>query len=90
MTTVRALMAHPMIRGSGKNQNGEQKTSPHFIQEVTCECDKKTVLTALWSDDIAKNPFIAFKFKGGNRGGMIRLTWVDNLGNSASVETRIS
>ncbi len=73
-----------------EEHNAGTESHPHFIQEVTCEYDQKTVMTALWSDDIAKNPFIAFRFKGGSRGGIIRLTWVDNLGNSASEETIVS
>jgi len=46
-------------------------------------------MSALWGSDIAKDPFLAFSFKGGNKGETIRLSWVDNRGERESIEAVI-
>lgn len=67
----------------------ENADKPHFIQEVTCSLGEETILTTLWGNDIAKNPFLAFTFKGGNKGETIKLSWVDNQGENDSIEALI-
>jgi len=89
VTTVKALMTHPMETGSRKDKDG--KTIPaHFIQEVSCEAGGKTLLTAFWSGGVSKNPYLSFKFTGGNAGDTLKLSWLDNLGENASEEATIS
>lgn len=87
VTTVRALMTHPMEGGNRKNKAGE-KIPAHFIQEVTCEAGGKNVITALWGGGVAKSAYLSFKFDGG-KGEKLKLTWVDNKGESDSTETDI-
>ncbi len=89
VTSVRALMKHPMIAARRTSTDQAMAEKPHFIQEVTCNLGGQTILSAHWGDDIAEDPFLAFTFKGGNKGDTIRLSWVDNLGESDSVETLI-
>jgi sulfur-oxidizing protein SoxZ len=38
---------------------------------------------------VAKNPFLAFKFKGGAKGDKIQIAWVDNHGDKRSDEATI-
>jgi len=87
--TVKALMTHPMETGSRKGKDGKLIPA-HFIQEVTCEAGGKKLLTAFWSGGVSKNPYLSFKFKGGNKGDMLKLSWLDNLGESSSAEAKIS
>lgn len=86
--TVKALMTHPMETGSRKNTDGSLIPA-HFIQEVTCESGGKTLLTAFWSGGVSKNPYLSFKFKGGSAGDKLKLSWMDNKGESASQEAEI-
>jgi sulfur-oxidizing protein SoxZ len=88
-TTVKALMSHPMETGLRKDKKTGKKIPAHFIQEVTCEHNGKSVLTALWGPAVSKNPYLSFKFSGGAKGDTIKISWVDNKGESASQEAKI-
>lgn len=89
VTTVKALISHSMETGLSKNKAGELIPA-HFIQEVVCEHNGNTVMTALWGPAISKNPYLSFKFKGAKAGDSMKLSWVDNKGESDSIETKIS
>ena len=90
VTTVKALISHPMETGQSKNKKTGELIPAHFIQEVVCEHNGNTVMTALWGPAISKNPYLSFKFKGANAGDTLKLSWVDNKGESDSTETQIS
>ncbi|MDH3451610.1 MAG: thiosulfate oxidation carrier complex protein SoxZ [Gammaproteobacteria bacterium] len=87
-TTVKTLMNHPMETGQRKDNKGA-KIPEHFIQEVTAEHNGKTVMAAQWGTGISKNPYLSFKFAGGNKGDKIKISWVDNQGQSDSQEATI-
>jgi len=86
IVTVKALMTHPMETGARKDKSGALIPA-HFIQEVTCEHNGKVVMTAMWGPAISKNPYLSFKFRGANKGDTLKLSWVDNKGESDSTET---
>ena len=88
-TTVKALMSHKMETGLRKDKKTGEKIPAHFIQEVKCEHNGNEVLTALWGPAISKNPYLSFKFKGGAKGDTVKISWVDNKGESASQEAKI-
>ncbi len=88
LTTIRALMSHPMKVEKKDKKTGKVKPA-HHIQTVTCEHNGKSVLTAEWGAAISANPYLSFKFKGANKGDTVKLSWVDNKGKSASVEAKI-
>ena len=90
VTTIKALISHPMETGTRKDKKTGQKIPAHFIQEVVCKHGDKTVMTAQWGAAISKNPYLSFKFKGGNAGDTVSLSWTDNKGNSDSSEAAIS
>ncbi|MDH3714975.1 MAG: thiosulfate oxidation carrier complex protein SoxZ [Gammaproteobacteria bacterium] len=87
-TTVKALVNHPMETGQRKDKKGG-KIPAHFIQELVAEHGGKTVMTAQWGTGISKNPYVSFKFAGGNKGDKIKISWVDNKGQSDSNEVTI-
>lgn len=89
VTTVKALMTHPMETGLRKDKKTGKKIPAHFIQEVTCKWKDQTVLTANWSGGVSKNPYLSFKFKGGAKGDAIELSWSDNTGKSATKAAKV-
>lgn len=89
VATVKALISHPMETGLRKDQKTGKPIPAEFIQEVVCESAGKTVLTAQWGSAISKNPFISFKFSGAKSGDTIKISWVDNKGNSDSLDSAI-
>jgi sulfur-oxidizing protein SoxZ len=90
VTTVKALIQHPMDTGQVKNKKTGKLIPAHFIQEVKCEHNGSSVLTALWGPAVSKNPYLSFKFKGAKAGDTLKLSWVDNKGESDAIETQIS
>lgn len=88
-TTVKALIKHPMETGLRKDSKTGKKIPAHFIQEVNCEHNGKSVVNALWGTAISKNPYLSFEFKGASKGDTVTLSWVDNTGDKDSVETQI-
>jgi len=88
-TEVKVLMSHEMESGQRKDAQG-QTIPAWFIQRVTVTWNGKTVLSAQWGTAVSKNPFLAFKFKGGAKGDTLTVTWVDNLGKTDSLEAKIA
>lgn len=89
VTTVKALISHPMETGQRKDKKTGKLIPAHFIQEVVCEHAGATVLTANWGPAISKNPYLSFKFRGASKGDTLTLRWVDNTGKSDSKEVKI-
>lgn len=88
-TTVKALIQHPMDTGQSKDKAGKLIPA-HFIQEVTCDHNGTVVMTALWGPAVSKNPYLSFKFKGAKVGDTLKVSWVDNKGESDATETQVS
>jgi len=87
-TEVKVLMNHEMETGQRKDAQGKVIPAWH-ITNVTATYQGKTVLSAQWGPAVAKNPFLSFKFKGGNKGEKIVVTWGDNKGDKRVDETVI-
>jgi len=86
---VKMLMSHIMETGQRKNQAGEPIPA-HFIQTVSATCNGRPVLSAQWGPAVSANPFLSFKFKGGQKGEKVTVTWVDSKGDSRSDEAVIN
>ena len=71
-TQIKALINHPMETGTRKDSKTGQMIPAHFIDEVICEHNGAQVMRALWSGGVSKNPYLAFKFKGGAAGDITR------------------
>jgi sulfur-oxidizing protein SoxZ len=89
VTTVKALMTHPMETGGRKDKKTGKKIPAHFIEEVVCTHNGETVMSADWSGGVSKNPYISFKFSGGAKGDEIALSWKDNKGESDTKASKI-
>ena len=89
VTTVKTLMSHEMETGLRKDSKTGKLIPAHFITEVTAEHNGNVVMTANWAGGISKNPYLSFKFKGAAAGDTIKISWVDNQGNSDSAEAPI-
>jgi sulfur-oxidizing protein SoxZ len=88
-TEVKVLMSHEMETGQRKDAQGNVIPA-WFIQHVDVSCAGRNVLSAQWGTAIAKNPFLSFKFKGGQKGDRIVITWVDNRGEKRTDEATVA
>lgn len=78
-----------METGIRKDKKSGRKIPAEFIQEITCEHGGKTVLHGQTNSSLSKNPFLSFKFDDAKSGDSIKISWVDNKGNSDSTEAKI-
>ncbi len=87
--TVKCLIKHPMETGMRKDKKTGKVIPAHFIQEVVCQHNGNTVLTADWGPAVSKNPYLSFAFTGGKPGDSVSISWVDNTGDKDSASTKI-
>lgn len=89
VTEIKVLMMHEMETGLRKDADG--KIIPAwFIQEVTATLNDKVVMRAQWGQAISKNPFLAFKIKGGKAGDKVTISWVDTKGVHETTDATVS
>ena len=88
IVNVKVLMSHEMETGQRKDNTGNIVPA-HFIQNVSATYNGKTVLSAQWGPAVAKNPFLEFNFKGGQKGDKIQVTWTDYKGEKRTDEAVI-
>ena len=82
-TDVRVLMTHPMTTA--------QSNQPlHFIQSITVKQNGKAVVEAQISQAISRNPVFTFRIKGGAKGDKIEVSWLDNKGETSSIEAAVA
>jgi sulfur-oxidizing protein SoxZ len=81
-------MRHDMETGLRKDKAGN-KIPEHFIKEITCEHNGKVVFVANWGVAISKDPYLSFKITGAAVGDAIKVSWVDNKGETDSDETKV-
>jgi sulfur-oxidizing protein SoxZ len=87
-TEVQALIQHPMDSGYVKDARGAIIPA-HFIQQLTFEHNGKKVFIADWGPAVAKDPYVKFSFKGGQKGDDLKISWVDNKGANDSATAKI-
>jgi sulfur-oxidizing protein SoxZ len=82
-TDVRVLMTHPMTTA--------QSNQPlHFIQNVTVKQNGRPVVQAQISQAVSRNPVFTFRIKGGAKGDKIEVSWLDNKGETNSIEAAVA
>jgi sulfur-oxidizing protein SoxZ len=85
---VRLLISHVMETGLRKDAQGELIPA-HYIQLIDVTYDGRTVLSAQWGPAVSRNPYLAFKFRGGAKGGKVRVTWTDSQGEKGDGEVAV-
>ena len=76
-TEVRVLMAHPMETGLRRHPQG-YFISAHFIRRITATCKGRMVMSVRCNLAISQNPFLLFRFDGGEVGDVIEVSWTDS------------
>jgi len=89
VTEVKVLMNHVMETGLRKEPSGEIVPAL-FINEVTAKLNDKVVMQAQWGPAVARNPYLAFKVKGGKSGDKVSISWKDSSGDARTDDATIS
>ncbi|MDA8328296.1 MAG: thiosulfate oxidation carrier complex protein SoxZ [Betaproteobacteria bacterium] len=87
---IKILIMHPMDTGLIKNAKTGEVIPAHFIKQLTVTLNGKTVLDADLGIAISKNPFFDFRVKGAKAGDALVINWLDNLGDSDTLQTSVS
>jgi sulfur-oxidizing protein SoxZ len=87
-TEVQTLIQHPMDSGFVRDAKGEVIPA-HFIEELTFEYDGRKVFVADWGTAVSKDPYVKFSFKGGNKGDDLKVSWIDNKGETDATIVKI-
>ncbi len=86
---VKVLIFHPMETGLRKDPVSGEIVPLHFIKHVIATHNGKAVIDAQWSQAVSRNPFLNFRVRGAKAGDKIGISWQDNLGESASIESTV-
>ncbi len=78
---MKLMVKHPMESGLRKDEEGK-RIPAHYIETLVVKCADRVVLDARLGMAVSENPYIAFNFKGAQKGDPISVTWVDNLGDT--------
>lgn len=89
ITEVKVLISHEMETGQRKDANGAIVPA-WFITELQAKHGDKVVLQGEFGTAVSKNPYLAFKFKGGAKGDKVTVSWKDNKGDSRTDEAVIA
>ncbi len=84
---VKSLMLHPMETGTRRDADTGEAVSAHYITQLTFTNNGKLVMLANFSTAVSRDPFFRFRFEGGKVGDSLKVSWVDNNGNSDAIET---
>ena len=89
VTEVKVLVSHEMETGQRKDSTGAVVPA-WFITELSAKHNDKLVLSSEFGPSVSKNPYLAFKFKGGAKGDKVQITWTDNRGDKRTDEAVIA
>ena len=89
VTEVKVLMNHEMETGFRKDSSGNVVPA-WFISEVVAKLNGNPVMQAQWGPSVSKNPYLAFKIKGGKAGDKIAVSWTDSKGDTRSDEATVT
>lgn len=89
LTTVRAIIRHPMHTGYEKDEKTGEVIPAHYIENVTVHHEDKIILECDWSRAVSRNPYLSFIFAGAKKGDALKISWSDNKDESDSLTVRI-
>ena len=89
LTTVQAILKHPMDTGNSRDPETGNMIPAFFIETVTIHHGDKEIMTCDWSRAVSKNPYLSFSFTGAKTGDTVRISWQDSNGDTKSKEVVI-
>ncbi len=89
LTTVQAILKHPMDTGNNRDPETGKMIPAFFIETVNIYHNDKIIMTCDWSRAVSKNPYLSFAFSDAKKGDTLRISWLDSRGNTESMETMI-
>jgi sulfur-oxidizing protein SoxZ len=79
-----------METGARKDPDTDTLVPRHHIEQLTFANNGTPVLVVNCSTAVARNPYFNFSFSGAGPGDKFTVSWVDNRGETDSLETILS
>ena len=89
ITTVRAIIRHPMETGFRISNETGKLIPAHYIKKVLVKHNNIIIFSCDWSRAVSKNPYLSLMFGNSKVGDKIEITWFDTEGNTDILETVI-
>ncbi len=89
ITTVRAMIRHPMETGFRVSDETGKLIPEHYIKKILVKHNNNVIFSCDWSRAVSKNPYLSFMFKNSKVGDKIEIAWFDTKDNSDSMKTVI-
>ena len=89
VTTVRAIIRHPMETGFRIDDDTAKLVPEHYIKKINFKHNGKTIFSCDWSRAVSKNPYLSFMFSNSKIGDKIEIAWFDTKDDTDSLEATI-
>ena len=91
VTTVRAIIRHPMETGFRIDDETGERIPEHYIKKIIAKHNSNIIFSCDWSRAVSKNPYHAYylapqKIKIGDK---IEIAWFDTKDDTDSLEATI-
>ncbi len=86
VVNVKAMAKHDMLTYDQAKKKGKEA---NFITHITAKVGDRVVYDVSTSQFWSKNPQWKFKFKGGEKGQKVEITWTDLSGKSVTESKKI-
>ena len=86
---VKVLMFHPMETGLRKDKKTGEVIPAHFIKEVNVDLNDQRVMNVSMGIAVSKNPFLSFRVNNAKAGDKLKVSWLDNQGDTDTVEEAV-
>ena len=89
LAEVKSLIVHPMETGAREDPETGEIVSRHHITRLVFSNNGTVVMAVNCSTAVSRNPYVNFSFTGVRTGDTFSVRWVDNKGETDSLETTI-
>lgn len=79
LAEVQLLVPHPMETGMRQDATG-QLVPAHHITHLQASVGERVVFSVQMSIAVARDPLLAFRFRGAQAGDRLRVAWTDTRG----------
>lgn len=86
---IRLLITHPMETGRRRDSVAGTIVPAHFIETVHVEHNGDLIARCHFGTGVSRDPYLSLRLRGGSPGDRIRVSWIDNLGQSDSAEATL-
>lgn len=88
ITRIRVLILHPTE--TGRRRDDQNRLVPTlFVEKVMIEHNGKLIAECHFGVGMSHNPYFTVHYQAGKPGDCIKVSWLDNTGQTESAEAHI-